>query len=62
MRLKRTRHRAGFPEAVLQHLSDDSWRSDGQRPELFDPAERESFGAKLHSVSGYPEQALEASK
>jgi hypothetical protein len=36
MRSKRTRHRASLPEGALQSVFDDSWRSDGQRPELFE--------------------------
>jgi hypothetical protein len=47
MRSKRTRHRASLPEGALQSVFDDSWRSDGQSPELSEPV-RASFGAKLH--------------
>ncbi len=39
---KCTRHRASLPEGALQSVFDDSWRSDGQRPELFEPV-RASF-------------------
>jgi hypothetical protein len=45
-----------FPEAALQLIYDDSLRSKGKRPELFEiRRERIEF-------SGRPEQALEASK
>jgi hypothetical protein len=26
----------GFPEAALRLIGDDSWRSEGKRPELFE--------------------------
>jgi hypothetical protein len=46
----------GFPEAVLQLICDDSWRSEGKRPELFE------IRRGRIEFSGRPEQALEASK
>jgi hypothetical protein len=46
----------GFPEAVLQLIGDDSWRSEGKRPELFEIRRRRI------EFSGRPELALEASK
>ena len=58
-----------FPEFALQPIFDDSWRSAGERPELFEPV-RASLSAKVApdglnrgtSVLGRPAQALEASK
>jgi hypothetical protein len=46
----------GFPEAALQLICDDSWRSEGKRPELFE------IRRGRIEFSGRPEQALEASK
>jgi hypothetical protein len=47
---------SGLPEAALQLICDDSWRSEGKRPELFEIHHR------WIEFSGRPEQALEASK
>jgi hypothetical protein len=46
----------GFPAAALPLIGDDSWRSEGKRPELFEIRQRRI------EFSGRPEQALEASK
>ncbi len=46
MRSKRTRHGTRFPEGALQHIFDDSWRSNGQRPELFELVRPSFQGAR----------------
>jgi hypothetical protein len=47
---------SGFPEAALPLIGDDSWRSKGKRPELFEIRQRRI------EFSGRPAQALETSK
>jgi hypothetical protein len=60
---KRTRHRASFSEGALQRIFDDSRRSDGRRPKLFEPREAGRVLAQsFTSVLGRTEQAIEASK
>jgi hypothetical protein len=45
-----------FLKAALPLIGDDSWRSEGKRPELFEIRQRRI------EFSGRPKQALEASK